>query len=126
MRVFLGGTCNNSTWRDDLIPMLKIDYFNPVVGDWTPECQEIEILERKRCDFCLYVITSDMKGVYSIAELVADSFLRPDNTLFCFLPDGFDLPQIDSLEAVGDLVLGRGVPVFNDLESVAQYLNELA
>ena len=30
-KVFLGGTCNNSTWRDELIPQLKIDYFNPVV-----------------------------------------------------------------------------------------------
>jgi len=33
-RVFLGGTCNNSKWRDVLIPRLKIDYFNPVVDDW--------------------------------------------------------------------------------------------
>ena len=42
VKVFLGGTCNNSTWRDTLIPLLKIDYFNPVVDDWTPECQEQE------------------------------------------------------------------------------------
>ena len=40
--VFLGGTCNNSTWRDKLIPLLKIDYFNPVVEDWTEEAQQIE------------------------------------------------------------------------------------
>ena len=38
MKVFLGGTCNNSKWRDKLIPMLNIDYFNPVVDDWTEEC----------------------------------------------------------------------------------------
>ena len=34
MKVFLGGTCNESKWRDDLIKLLKIDYFNPVVKDW--------------------------------------------------------------------------------------------
>jgi len=32
-KVFLGGTCNESTWRDELIPMLEIDYFNPVVDE---------------------------------------------------------------------------------------------
>lgn len=37
-KIFLGGTCNESTWRDRVIKKLKIDYFNPVVEDWTPEC----------------------------------------------------------------------------------------
>ena len=36
-KVFLGGTCNGSTWREELIPILEINYFNPVVSDWTPE-----------------------------------------------------------------------------------------
>lgn len=35
MKVFLGGTCNDTTWRDELIKKLKINYFNPVVDDWT-------------------------------------------------------------------------------------------
>lgn len=30
-KVFLGGTCNDTTWRDKIIPYLKIDYFNPIV-----------------------------------------------------------------------------------------------
>ena len=37
MKVFLGGTCNESTWRNRIIPMLAIDYFNPVVDDWNEE-----------------------------------------------------------------------------------------
>ena len=28
-KVFLGGTCNGSSWRDELIKDLKIDYFQP-------------------------------------------------------------------------------------------------
>lgn len=32
-KVFLGGTCNESTWRDKIIPELLIDYFNPIVED---------------------------------------------------------------------------------------------
>ena len=52
-KVFLGGTCNNSTWRDRLIPMLDVDYFNPVVKDWTPECQAEEIKQRETCEVVL-------------------------------------------------------------------------
>jgi len=43
MRVFLGGTCNKSTWRQRLIKLLKIDYFNPVVDDWNEEALRIDI-----------------------------------------------------------------------------------
>ena len=49
-KVFLGGTCNESTWRDKLIAMLEIDYFNPVVDDWTEECYQEELRQREICD----------------------------------------------------------------------------
>ena len=68
-KVALMGTCAESTWREQLIPQLDIDYFDPVVDDWTPECQEEEIRQRETCDFCLYVITPSMKGVYSIKRV---------------------------------------------------------
>ena len=90
-KVFLGGTCNNSTWRDELIPKLNIDYFNPVVADWTPECQDEEIKQRQECDICLYVITPKMVGTYSIAEVADDSNKRPEKTVFYFQEsDGTD------------------------------------
>jgi len=73
-RWFLGGTCAETTWRDELIPMLEeanIDYFNPVVKDWTPECQAIEEDEKNnKCNVHLYMITPEMQGVYSIAEII--------------------------------------------------------
>jgi len=85
MKVFLGGTCNGSVWRDKLIPMLNIEYFNPVVEDWTEECMLEERKQREICDYCLYVITPSMSGVYSIAEVVDDSNKRPTITIFCVL-----------------------------------------
>ena len=128
-QVFLGGTCNGSTWRNDLIPMLKLDYFNPVVENWTPECQEEEIRQRKNCDFCLYVITPKMTGVYSIAEAVDDSNKRPSKTIFCVLgTDGdtaFDAHQIKSLKMVQQMIVENGGVSFNNLEDVAFWLNEL-
>ena len=84
-KVFLGGTCNGSIWRDKLIPMLNIDYFNPVVEDWTEECMLEERRQRETCDYCLYVITPSMSGVYSIAEVIDDSNKRPEKTMFCVL-----------------------------------------
>ena len=121
--VFLGGTCGDSTWREDLIPKLEIDYFNPVVDDWTPSCQKEEVKQRKNCDYVLYVITSDMKGVYSIAEVVDDSNKRPEKTVFCYLKKGFDDGQIKSLKQVETMVHENGAKIFESLEEVAKHLN---
>lgn len=126
--VFLGGTCNNSTWRDSLIKNLTIDYFNPVVKDWTPECMEEELRQRKTCDYCLYVITPKMTGVYSIAEVVDDSNKRPSKTIFCYLTTDeeehiFESHQIKSLEQVGKMIKENGGQFFKSLKEVSNFLN---
>lgn len=142
-KVFLGGTCNESKWRDKLIPMLKIDYFNPVVEDWNEECYQEELRQREICDYCLYVITPLMTGVYSIAEVVDDSNKRPDKTIFCLLnkdlnkdcddtiitnismqPIFFSEGQMRSLDRVGKMVERNGGKYFKSLKDVANYLNE--
>jgi len=123
-KVFLGGTCAESTWREELIEQLEIDYFNPVVEDWTPECMEEEVRQRESCDYVLYVITSAMKGVYSIAEVVDDSNKRPAKTVFCVLEDGFNKGELKSLGQVEVMVEENGATVCDSLEDVASYLNE--
>lgn len=127
-KVFLGGTCNESTWREKLIKLLNIDYFNPVVDDWTLEAAEEEIRQREICDYCLYVITPRMTGVYSVAEVVDDSNKRPDQTILCILEeDGkyeFNKPALKSLNAVKRMVSRNGAKVFNNLYDVADYLNK--
>lgn len=128
MKVFLGGTCNRSTWRNKLINLLRIDYFNPVVDEWNEEAQKRELYKREHCDYCLYVITPRMKGVYSIAEVVDNSNKRPERTLFCYLAndDGltFTEEQVKSLEAVKKLVEKNSVKCFRTLEEVAEFLNQ--
>lgn len=108
MKVFLGGTCNESLWRKELIEYLEIDFFNPVVEDWTPECMEEEIKQRKECDICLYVISKEMTRTYSIAEVIDDSNKRPKNTVFCIIKNGFNESQIKSLKQVGKMVNRNG------------------
>lgn len=126
-RVFLGGTCNESKWRYNLIEILKIDYFDPVVDDWTEECYQEELIQREICDYCLYVITPKMTGVYSIAEVVDDSNKRPKKTIFCYLKEDeeyiFTKGQLKSLDRVGVMVERNGGKYFKSLEEVAEFLN---
>lgn len=130
-KVFLGGTCNESRWREALIPKLRIDSFNPVVDDWNEAAQQRELHERATCDFVLYCITPRMTGVYSIAEVVDDSNKRPETTILVVLDHDtgvlpFNKSQILSLEGMMRLVAANGAHVFSSLSSAADVLNHSA
>jgi len=125
-KVFLGGTCNNSTWRDTLIPVLQVDYFNPAVEDWTPEVQAIEEVEKAfSCNVHLYVITSQMTGVFSIAECIESAMTKGKQTILHVVPNGFDEGQIRSLKAVVNMVIKSGgiAYVDDDIHRTARVIN---
>ena len=135
-KVFLGGTCNGSKWRDNLIELLdkKVQYFNPVVENWTEECRLKEIEEREKASVLLYVISPLMTGVYSIAEAVSDSIKHPEKTIFCVLEIDIDSEgkvvnftesQWKSLEATKELIRANGATVAGSLVNVAMRLNAL-
>ena len=111
-----------------------VQYFNPVVEDWTEECRLNEIKERESARILVYVITPYMTGVYSIAEVVNDSIKRPEKTILCVLEtdvnkDGyiktFDDGALRSLNAVKEMVKNDGAKVFNSLVGIAMHLNTL-
>lgn len=129
MKVFLGGTCNGSKWRDEMMIYLdeyKIEYFNPIVEDWKPSDMKREIEERKNCDYCIYTITPEMTGVYSIAEVVDDSNKKPSQTIFILLLEyggkSFNDEQTKSLEQVGNMVQENGGLFLTNLKSVIEYI----
>jgi len=124
-RVFLGGTCAGSIWRDQLIKVLQVEYFNPVVADWTPAAQAEEAVQKQLCNVHLYVITKDMTGVFSIAEAVDSACTAGKLTILHVIPEGFAEPQLKSLVAVCDLVRNRGgiAYVDDDLMRTARILN---
>ncbi|HAN78157.1 MAG TPA: hypothetical protein DCQ31_10480 [Bacteroidales bacterium] len=128
-KVFLGGTVNGSKWRNQLIELLNIQYFNPVVDDWNEEAYQRELFERENSDYCLYVITPKMLGFYAIAELVDDSNKRPEKTVFCFLIEDeeeiFNQHQVKSLKSVGRMVINNGALFFDSLASTAEFFNNL-
>lgn len=126
MKVFLGGTIN-SNWRERLISMIKIDYFNPVVDDWSPRNQDEELKQKKFCDYYLYCITPKMTGFYSIAEVVEHSINKPKFTIFVhlILDDGhrFNNGQWNSICAISELVKNNGAISYTSLDDAANFLN---
>lgn len=125
-KIFLGGTCAETTWRDELINVIQVPFFNPVVDDWTPECQEVEIQEKEfKCNIHFYCITKEMQGVFSIAEVVDSVHHNNKRTILHVIPEGFKKHQLKSLQAVVDLVNSRGgiAYVDNDLLRSARVLN---
>jgi hypothetical protein len=129
MKVFLGGTCNDSKWREELIPMLEemgIEFFNPVVDDWNVESMAEEERQKLICDVSLYLITPEMKGVYSIAEVVQSSFLKPKQTVFCVLREYggkvFDDVEWKSMKGVCRILKENGVDTMSSLYTTALYL----
>ena len=116
-KVFLGGTCAETTWRDELVGVLQVDSFNPVVDDWTEDCiTEEEMQKANLCNIHLYVITSEMKGVYSIAEVIQSSKTDGKLTILHIIPDGFSDGELRSLKAVCELVKKNGSIAYVDSE----------
>lgn len=126
-RIFLGGTCAGTTWRDDLIPLITgfCDYFNPVVPSWTAVNKIIEDIEKdSKCTIHLYVLTSSMIGVYSVAEAIQSSHQPGVTTVVQVMPEGFSDKEIHSLNATLELLKCNGATtrVSGDLCGLAEIL----
>ena len=135
MKVFLGGTCADTTWRDELIKEFepcKIEYFNPVVKDWTPECQAVEEDEKNnKCDCHLYVITKEMMGTYSIAEIINSAWqsiiygTHVNLVAFAVLDEGtWQKHDLKSFDAVMKLV--HNIAPYNSICGFVKNIKEVA
>jgi hypothetical protein len=129
VKVFLGGTCNRSTWRNELITMLTCDYFNPVVDDWTEDCIDEEYRQKLICDYQLFVITPDTIGCFSIAELIDASNKIPDKTL-CALLGNWNANNIMAKRFISfseclKIAEKNGAIRFYSLENIATFLNNI-
>lgn len=134
-RVFLGGTCADTTWRSELMPLLEkrgIEYFNPVVDNWTEECIAIEEEEKNsKCNVHLYVITKEMMGTYSIAEIVHSAHLagmygtHVTDCLFFVLDEGtWQKHERKSFDAIMSMV--RNIAPKNSIVGYVKNMEEIA
>ena len=120
--IFLGGTCNGSEWRSKFIDTWKryaenhkdikdrkIELFNPVVEDWTPECQKKEDEVKDNACLNMFIITPELKGVYSFAEAV--ECVNNGSKVFFAIYDAhkqFDTAMIKSIDAIGSIIEKHG------------------
>lgn len=132
LTVFLGGTCGSSTWRNKLISQLNdnIEAFNPIVENWTPECQKLEDYHKSHDDINLFVITPETNSPYSLFEIGAEATKNPKRTIVCFLDNEngttFDGQQAKVVKKITKDLKQMCVSVYNNLDELGNDLNRIA
>lgn len=143
--VFLGGSCNPTTWRHDTaIPMLKslgITYYNPQVTHWGPELIELERQAKQAADVLFFVIDNQTRSVASIMEaahisgchrkliLVIKAYEGPGQLVLGEALSEREFLDLSRGQAIlQDIVERQGIPVFDNitvaLECTAKILRE--
>ncbi|XP_067120344.1 uncharacterized protein raw [Centruroides vittatus] len=130
--VFLGGSCNPTTWRTDIaIPMLKkigITYYNPQVAHWGPELMEMENQAKQNAEIMFFVIDNQTRSVASMIE--AAHIAGTDRKLILVIHE-FEGNEIKVMgerltekelkdlkqgqRFLQDLVERKGIPVFRNI-----------
>lgn len=86
----LFGTCGRSKWREPFIKAYTaagIQFFNPVVPDWNPNCAEIEKVHLYHDQIVLFPVTRETYSSGSLAEMgfsIAQAMRFDDRRDFVF------------------------------------------
>jgi hypothetical protein len=119
--VFLGGSCNPTTWRTEIaIPLLEaagISYYNPQVDDWTPELVAIERQAKAEALNWLFVIDGHTRAIASMVE-IAGLLASDPPSMYLVIQDVPPGTEIDG-QLVGDRER-------KDLNQGRAYLRDLA
>jgi len=70
--VGLFGTCGNSTWRNPFMEKyksLEINFYNPQIEDWTPECSKEEAEHLASDCIILFPVLDETYAFGSLAEV---------------------------------------------------------
>lgn len=131
--IFLGGTCADSTWRQEFLARWKkIDTktkcFNPVVDDWNEEAQKKEEETKNNARVNLFVITPEMIGPFSCVEAVECAH-KDENVFFAVYDkhNAFDSRILNSIKATGKLVEEHGskFAIYNKEDSIDDLVHDV-
>jgi hypothetical protein len=134
--VFLGGTCGNNNWREDIFIDLGdrgVDasgLFNPVVADWNEEAQANEERHKVEDDYLLFFLSNpEQQGnplsTYSLVEATMALYDRPDKTVVCFDHEAIEGAQFQKAFNQSEKVLRARFPEANILSSYDDLLDWL-
>uniref|UniRef100_A0A0K8RF59 Putative raw n=1 Tax=Ixodes ricinus TaxID=34613 RepID=A0A0K8RF59_IXORI len=140
--VFLGGSCNPTTWRKDVaIPKLKaygISYYNPQVTQWIPELIELENQAKENAKVMFFVIDSQTRSVACMIEtahiagtqrklILILNEQSPPGSLVLGEPisekEYVDLKQ--GRDYLRDIVQMQGIPVFQGIQEALEVTNKV-
>ncbi len=118
--VFLGGSCDPTTWRKDTcIPVFEaagVSYFNPQTTDWQPSFIELEARAKEDCHVLLFVIDDCTRAIASMLEST-EYIMRRQNVVIVIREIAAD--QLIDNEPLGQRQL-------KDLNRARQFLADIA
>jgi len=139
--VFLGGSCNPTTWRTDVaIPELKkhgITFYNPQVSVWAPELVQQEYNAKQSARLLLFVVDSQTRSVagmievaYLVAEgrvvvLVAYPYREGQSIMDEAITNTEFLDLVNAQSTLLSLVRDQGVKVHTSLATALQSTTKL-
>lgn len=134
--VFLGGSCNPTTWRTDTaIPELKkhgITYYNPQVSMWAPELVAKEHNAKQAASLLLFVVDSETRSVAGMIEvaflvaggrcvvLVANSYRAGQTIMGEYITNREYHDLVNGQTSLLALVKSHGIKVHNNLSTALQ------
>lgn len=140
--VFLGGSCNPTTWRSEVaIPLLEqqlVNYYNPQVSRWYPELIEKENFAKAFASVLFFFIDNQTRSIVAMVEVAELSATHRKlvcmvneynqrNTVICGeLVSEKELEDLKHAhKIIKNLVLRQGVPVFNNLNRAMNCVAEM-
>lgn len=119
-QVFLGGSCNPTTWRHDVaIPALEaadVAFYNPQVDDWHEGLVKLEADAKAESEVLLFVIDGQTRAIASILE--ATEYTVAGRNVALVIEDIEDGTEVDD-----QVITGREL---KDLNRARAYLRDLA
>eukprot|EP00658_Telonema_sp_P-2_P083769 TRINITY_DN9160_c0_g1_i1.p1 TRINITY_DN9160_c0_g1~~TRINITY_DN9160_c0_g1_i1.p1 ORF type:complete len:402 (-),score=91.65 TRINITY_DN9160_c0_g1_i1:187-1392(-) len=140
--VFLGGSCNPTTWRKDIaIPMCqasRLSYYNPQVDDWHEGLVQIEAAAKENAKVLMFVVDNATRALASCLEatehicvgrvvsLVVMSDLEEGCVIDGEAVGGKELKDLNRARSyLKDVAHRHGCVVHGDVRSGMQYVQEL-
>ena len=122
MTVFLGGSCNPTTWRHTIaVPMLheaNVAFYNPQREAWSEGLLQEETNAKKNSTILLFVIDSATRAVSSMVEASE------------YIASGRDIMLVVMPDVLSNQEFEDGVPVgaseMKDLNRARAYLRDVA
>ena len=131
--VFLGGT-HHSDWRKEFLKLInesdtKIKCYEPVLEKWTYENVVVENLVKQNSNYHVYVLTPNMVGMYSVAEMIDSAHDDDVETYFYIMneepnKDGqmvyWNPRMLNSLYSISNMMIKHGAHKAHSMEELVE------